>query len=240
MADIAAAGAAGSALPFNPRDPHSLANLYRRRHLAIQPPHQPSAGPFHDHVHFATSPPPSGAVGLSSSASIHLPGPSEEGTGGKSLAEKAQEYDWALKQSQNMAAARRRGMGASILLSGSTTGLGPGAGAASVYSAARAADLAKTVVLEDSHLDPPEKKDEMKAGAGVGDNEVGEDDEMIGGSGLGLGDSYVDGARRTRTGYGDGQDGGQEGDGEEFLEDGGVLGLLAQIYGRRDGPVRAL
>ena len=44
----------------------------------------------------------------------------------------------------------------------------------------------------------------------------------------------MDGARRERTGYGDGHDRGFDVDGEAFLEeDGGVLGLLAQIYGRR-------
>ena len=44
----------------------------------------------------------------------------------------------------------------------------------------------------------------------------------------GLGESYVDGAKRYV-----GRTAEEE---EESLEDGGVLGLLAQIYGRRDGP----
>ncbi|XP_006458033.1 hypothetical protein AGABI2DRAFT_183133 [Agaricus bisporus var. bisporus H97] len=223
MADIAA-GATNSALPFNSRDPHSIANLYRRRHFGVQPPHQPTPGVFNDHVQFVTSPPLSGAVGLSSSTSVYFGGQGEEAMGGITLAEKAQEYDRALKQSQSMAAHKRKGSGTSILLT-------------SMYSAARAADLAKTVVLEDSQVESLEKK-EKKAEDKVVD--VGEGDGMIGGSGLGLGESYVDGARRTRTGYGDGQDGGQDGDGEELLEDGGVLGLLAQIYGRREGPVRGL
>jgi len=44
-----------------------------------------------------------------------------------------------------------------------------------------------------------------------------------------LGESYVDGAHRF---------GGinREEEEEDGVEDGGVLGLLAQIYGRRDGP----
>jgi autophagy-related protein 9 len=232
MADIAA-GATGSALPLSMRDPHSIANLYRRRHFGVQPSHQPVPGVFNDHVQFVTSPPLSGTAGLSASSAVYFPGQGEEVANGTSLAEKAQEYDRALKQSQNMAAHKRKGSGTSVFLNGSTIGLGPGPGigAASMYSAARAADLAKTVVLEDSHVEPPEKKVEVDAG---------EVDEMIGGSGLGLGESYVDGARRTTTGYGDGQEGEQEGEGEDILEDGGVLGLLAQIYGRREGPVRAL
>lgn len=240
MADIATMGTATSALPFNARDPHSLANLYRRRHFSAQPPHQPVPGPFQDHVHFVTSPPPSvtvaaGAVtGLGLSTSIRLPG--EEGGGvGKSLAEKAQEYDWALKQSQNIAAVRKKGMGASVLLGGSTGG-GVG-GAMSMYSAAKAADLAKTVTLEDSQTSPPvvQKKFEPTGGG-----ESGDEDEIIDGSGLGLGEGYVDGAKRERMGYGDGQDGGNAEEEEEFLEDGGVLGLLAQIYGRREGPVQGI
>lgn len=243
MADIATMGTATSALPFNARDPHSLANLYRRRHFSAQPPHQPVPGPFQDHVHFVTSPPPSvtvaagtgAATGLGLSTSIRLPG--EEGGGvGKSLAEKAQEYDWALKQSQNIAAVRKKGMGASVLLGGSTGG-GVG-GAMSMYSAAKAADLAKTVTLEDSQTSPPvvQKKFEQTGGGG----ESGDEDEIIDGSGLGLGEGYVDGAKRERMGYGDGQDGGNAEEEEEFLEDGGVLGLLAQIYGRREGPVQGI
>lgn len=44
----------------------------------------------------------------------------------------------------------------------------------------------------------------------------------------GLGESYVDGANRYVGKVAEEE--------EESLEDGGVLGLLAQIYGRRDGP----
>jgi autophagy-related protein 9 len=245
-------GAGSSALPFNPRDPHSIAHLYRRRHFREQPPHQPVPGLFHDHVHFVTSP----GSGMGSSTVMHVPsggagaggsGGGDDvggGGGGKTLAEKAQEYDWALKQSQNLATARRSmvasrvgGMGGSMVMTGSGAGAGAAA-ATSVYSAERAADLAKTVVLEDSHVDQPPKPQLV----GVERSDSKEEEEMIGGSGLGLEEEeyYVDGAKRERMGYGDGQDGGLDGDGdgeEEFLEeDGGVLGLLAQIYGRRDGP----
>ena len=44
----------------------------------------------------------------------------------------------------------------------------------------------------------------------------------------GLGESYVDGTKRYVGKAAEEED--------ESLEDGGVLGLLAQIYGRRDGP----
>jgi autophagy-related protein 9 len=46
-----------------------------------------------------------------------------------------------------------------------------------------------------------------------------------GGVGGGLGGSYVDGGKRAKVNMQD--------DEEEELEDGGVLGLLAQIYGGR-------
>ncbi len=52
-----------------------------------------------------------------------------------------------------------------------------------------------------------------------------------GGVGSGLGGSYIDGAGRFVR---------KEEEEEEGMEDGGVLGLLAQIYGRRDGPVQVM
>lgn len=55
-----------------------------------------------------------------------------------------------------------------------------------------------------------------------------EDLEPDGGVGSGLGESYVDGAKRQRVFDGEEED-------EEGLRDGGVLSLLAQIYGRREG-----
>jgi autophagy-related protein 9 len=54
-----------------------------------------------------------------------------------------------------------------------------------------------------------------------------EDLELDGDVGSGLGESYVDGAKRPRAFDGDEED-------EDGLRDGGVLSLLAQIYGRRD------
>ena len=225
MANLAntGGGSGNNGLPFNPRDPHSIAQLYRSRHFRDRP-YQVS----HDHVQFMTSP-----GDLSTSVQVHGDDGSEE----KTLVEKAQEYDRALKQSQNIANARRSGtagnrgaMGGSMLLSSSSANIP----AASIYTAQRAHDLAKTVVLEDSdaHLAPSQRASETPK-----ESERGEGSELIGGSesGLGLGGSdYVDGARRERTGYGDGHDRGFDVDGEAFLEeDGGVLGLLAQIYGRR-------
>jgi autophagy-related protein 9 len=49
-----------------------------------------------------------------------------------------------------------------------------------------------------------------------------------------LGESYVDGAKRSRP-YGDGEE-----DDEDGLQDGGVLSLLAQIYGRAEGTTKVI
>lgn len=226
MASLANAGGGNGSngMPFNPRDPHSIAQLYRSRHFRDRP--YQMSHPSHDHVQFKTSP-----GGLSSSVQIH----GDDASEGKTPVEKAQEYDRALKQSQNIADARRGGtagnrgaMGGSMLLSGSSAN----APAASIYTAQRAHDLAKTVVLEDSDGHPALSQKVLETQK---ESERGEGSELIGGSESGLGGSeYVDGARRERIGYGDGHDGGFDVDGEEFLEeDGGVLGLLAQIYGRR-------
>ena len=215
-------GSGSTTLPFDQRDSHSIVHLYRRRHFKDRP-YQVSH-PSRDHVQFMTLP-----SDLSTSVQVH----GDDVSGGKTLVEKAQEYDWALKQSQNVAGARRGGMaegggaiGGSMLLGGYSVN----APAASVYTAQRAHDLAKTVVLEDLDAPPPLPQ---RASGTEKESEGGEGSELIGESELG-GSDYVDGARRERMGYGDGQDGGIDIDGEEFLEeDGGVLGLLAQIYGRR-------
>ena len=97
--------------------------------------------------------------------------------------------------------------------------------------------MAQTAVLGDS------QGSVMPAGGHVVDSVIPEEDLAAdGGVGSTLGESYVDG-RRPRPSIGQSQ---QEDD-EDELEDGGVLGLLAQIYGtganfkgRGRGPPRAL
>jgi len=105
-------------------------------------------------------------------------------------------------------------------------------------------DMAQTAILGDSgdtatppsrgqekpNLDPRpfEVKDKGRVTAEGGDHEEG-----IGEGISGLGESYVDGAVRRPRLLGQSQTQQQEED-EELLADGGVLGLLAQIYGRKD------
>jgi autophagy-related protein 9 len=146
------------------------------------------------------------------------------------LAERAQEYDRALKQSQY--AARRRGFGAGSTFLGMSA-LGPpvasGAGpsASSIFGAMAGA---QTVVLGDS------QGSVMPVAGGAGGSKVPATvipDEEVGPDGVMEGDrSYVDGAAGKRPKPI------EEDDEDEDMEDGGVLGLLAQIYARRDAPSR--
>lgn len=157
------------------------------------------------------------------------------GTGGgpsESVYDKGLEYDQALRQSRLAAAVRKRGpgaqgvMGLSTLLAASVAGpsslgMPMGPGAASVYGAGELA-AAPSVVLGDS-----QGSVHLKEGTPIGSETQPEDVAVDGGVGSGLGESYVDGTKRFA---------GKKEEDEDGMEDGGVLGLLAQIYGRRDGP----
>ncbi|KAG6844926.1 hypothetical protein H0H87_002410 [Tephrocybe sp. NHM501043] len=150
------------------------------------------------------------------------------------LADKAQEYDRALRQSQYAATARRRGPGSGSAVIGAsamgTSGLGAGGPAASSVFGGYA--TAQTAVLGDSQgsvlAAPAVRITEPAAQSGSiasEDKDIELDD--------GLGGSYADGAKRTRN-FGEGEEE------EEDLQDGGVLGLLAQIYGRKEGAAGVL
>ncbi|KAJ7775186.1 putative transmembrane protein [Mycena metata] len=140
------------------------------------------------------------------------------------LGERAHEYDRALKQSQH-AATRRRGMAGSVL--GMSAIAGPSS--SSIFGGL---STAQTAVLGDSqgsvHIG------HTTATQGHGDNIMAEDISPDGGVGSNLGESYVDGGRQA-TARAE-----VEVEEDDGLEDGGVLGLLAQIYGRREGPARVI
>ncbi|KAK0497041.1 APG9-domain-containing protein [Armillaria luteobubalina] len=176
---------------------------------------------------------PSGSLYLSRMADFtttHLPGRRRPGTGvvpldtthgsgeHKTEVDRAQEYDRALRQSQ--LAARRRG---GSMLGASTLGV-PGPSGSSVFGGL---STAQTAVLGDSQGSV--QAETVHEVSTIADSDLAED----GGVGSGLGESYVDGAKRTRA-FGEAEEE------EDGLEDGGVLGLLAQIYDRRDGPTRVL
>ena len=124
---------------------------------------------------------------------------------------------------------RRRGLGGSVM--GMSGMLSAGAGAGPALAASVFGDLstAPSAVLGDS-------QGSVKLSAtSTGVSRTGKDprrsaEDIAADEGVvsGLGESYVDGAKRYV-----GRAAEEE---EESLEDKGVLGLLAQIYGRRDGP----
>ena len=157
-------------------------------------------------------------------------------------------YDRALKQSQHLATTRQRRMqpqqqqqqygggsfgtgtlAGSMLVPGAGTGsmlMAPGGMmASSTFQTGAVMAMAQTAVLGDSQgsVAPP-----PLARPAFGDHEddlPAEADRVVG---SGLGDSYVDGGKRVKVFV-------QQPDEEDDLEDGGVLGLLAQIYGGRGG-----
>jgi autophagy-related protein 9 len=92
---------------------------------------------------------------------------------------------------------------------------------------------AQTAVLGDSQGSVQPVR--TSAAQGHGDNIMEEDISADGGVGSALGESYVDGGRQALA-----RGEPQVVEEEDGLEDGGVLGLLAQIYGRREGPARVL
>ena len=136
--------------------------------------------------------------------------------------------DMALRESRLAAAVgRRRGLGGSVI--GLSGVLGGGTGPALAASVFPDLSTAPSAVLGDS-------QGSMKLSAtSTGVSRTRKDhrrssEEIVADDGVvsGLGESYVDGANRYVGKVAEEE--------EESLEDGGVLGLLAQIYGRRDGP----
>jgi len=153
-----------------------------------------------------------------------------ENKGEAALADKAQEYDRALRQSQYAASARRRSVGGGSVL-GASSGMGSVAGPSSASATYGGYSIAQTAVLGDS------QGSELTETAGqtaaqsrsIPVEDLGTDEGVV----SGLGDSYVDGAKRSKTT-------GEVEEEEDELQDDGVLGLLAQIYGRKEGAAGVL
>jgi len=148
-----------------------------------------------------------------------------------SLADKAQEYDRALRRSQVAASRRKAGLGAGSILAAS--GVYPSG--SSIFEAPY---LARTAILGDSQgsIAVQEPSGSKTSNAEPNAESVIPIDDLApdGGVGSGLGESYVDGAKRSRN-FEDTQEN------EDPIEDVGLLGLLAQVYGRRDaGPARVM
>lgn len=133
--------------------------------------------------------------------------------------DRANEYDRALKASQM---ARRRNIGASALMQ---SRLGPGPSASSIFqsNAGLNLNMAQTAVLGDSQGStmPQPLHSQQPSESVIPEEDLVSDGGVV----SALGESYVDG-KRPQVGVSQSQ---REED--EELEDGGVLGLLAQIYG---------
>lgn len=155
-----------------------------------------------------------------------------ESTTGENPHDKAGEYDRALKHSQS---ARRRPSGG---LMQSRVG---GPSSSSIFQSGVGLGVAQTAILEDSTMSSTLEPNNL---TGLTSTTIPEEDLAAdGGVGSMLGESYVDG-RRPKGSSSVAQSQQEE---DEQLEDGGVLGLLAQIYGtgvnvkgRGRGPPRAI
>jgi autophagy-related protein 9 len=176
------------------------------------------------------------------------------GSGGPTT-DLAREYERALHESQT-AAVRRRGGGAVVAGLGfgaTSTMLGQSTG--TVYQSG----MAQSVVLGDSDgsiaLAVPQQQQQQQQGQQQGPGATkAEAAVMLIPSGSGelvadsvgevrsaLGESYVDGARRHPRGVGPTRPIQEEEDEEGLGADGGVLGLLAQIYtGTAGGGARGV
>ena len=189
---------------------------------------------------------PSGSLYLSRIADLsarrasedQTPRPNVNLTPTTTATDRAREYERALHESQT-AAVRRRGVGVGF---GSTSAM-LGQSTGTMYHSG----MAQSVSLGDSdrsvavaNIQPPAPSS-SSAGAGVpvasgvsssssGSGELGGDVRSA------LGESYVDGARRHPRGGGVSARSMQEEEDEDGVgTDGGVLGLLAQIYSGTSG-----
>ena len=155
-------------------------------------------------------------------------------------AEKAVEYDRALRMS------RMRSAGAGIG-AGSVLGQSRYPSSSSLFQSGLGGNaIAQTAILGDSHGSAFPSPQPPTA---IQQSVIPEEDLMAdGGVGSTLGESYVDGRRPGAGVPLDGDDVGKsQREEDEAMEDGGVLGLLAQIYGtgvnvkgRGRGPPRAI
>lgn len=187
---------------------------------------------------------PSGSLYLSRIADLSARRASDDQTPRPNATGRVREYERALHESQT-AAVRRRGVGVGVGFGTTSTMLGQSTG--TMYRSG----MAQSVSLGDSDgsvalanfQPPPAHPSSSSAAAGVpaasgvsgsGSGELGADSQ--GEVRSALGESYVDGARRHSRGGVSARSSMQEEEDEDRLgADGGVLGLLAQIYSGTSG-----
>jgi autophagy-related protein 9 len=195
---------------------------------------------------------PSGSLYLSRIADLSARRASDDQTPRPNVSDHTLEYERALHESQT-AAVRRRGVGVGVGFGTTSAMLGQSTG--TVYHSG----MAQSVSLGDSDgsvavgnfqplAQPPPPSSSSSAGAGVpaasgvsssgsgsGIGEIGIGADSQGEVRSALGESYVDGARRHPRGGVSARSMQEEEDEEGLGTDGGVLGLLAQIYNGTSG-----
>ena len=194
---------------------------------------------------------PSGSLYLSRIADLSARRGSDDQTPRPNV-DRTREYERALHESQT-AAVRRRGVGVGVGFGTTSTMLGQSTG--TVYQSG----MAQSISLGDSDgsvalanlqptaqpLPPPTSSSSAGAGgvpvaSGVSSSDSGSGIRDIGADSQGevrsaLGESYVDGARRHPRGGVSARSMQEEEDEDGLGADGGVLGLLAQIYNGTSG-----
>lgn len=193
---------------------------------------------------------PSGSLYLSRIADLSARRASDDQTPRPNVTNRTQEYERALHESQT-AAVRRRAVGVGF----GTTSAMLGQSTGTVYHSG----MAQSVSLGDSDgsvavanfqpLAQPTASSSSSAGAGApvvasgvsssgsgsGIGEIGIGADSQGDVRSALGESYVDGARRHPRGGVSARSMQEEEDEDGLGTDGGVLGLLAQIYSGTSG-----
>jgi autophagy-related protein 9 len=190
---------------------------------------------------------PSGSLYLSRIADLSARRASDDQTPRPNATGRVREYERALHESQT-AAVRRRGVGVGFgttsAMLGQSTGTMYHSGMAQSVSLGDSDGSVAVANLQTPAQPPAPSSSSSSAGAGVpvtsgvsnsgsGSGELGADSQ--GEVRSALGGSYVDGARRHSRGGVSARSMQEEEDEDGLGADGGVLGLLAQIYSGTSG-----
>ena len=174
-------------------------------------------------------------------ADDHTPRPTAGAGAGTSIvippaADRAREYERALQESQSAAVRRRGGGGSGFGVAAASTMLGQSAYQSGMAQSVALGDSDGSIALAHLHAAPAGAAPPQATTHGTtmaipsGSGELAADSE--GDVRSALGESYVDGARRNTRG---GVARSMQEEEEEVGADGGVLGLLTQIYNGTTG-----
>jgi len=145
--------------------------------------------------------------------------------GDRRFTDRAQKYEHVLQQSQNAAHRRRNPSKSGIVISESVTAPTAPTSESTRPSSASGFAAKQTAVLQESQVNPFSRRETND----IPPEDLAQDEDIR----SELGESYVDG--KVTRGRSTRQSNTREQNDDGKLEDGGMLGLLAQIYGTR-GP----